>query len=41
VIERYFETVEELVNYRGRHLHQAERALLRLLKRKNNGNGLT
>src|ERR1700730_2401263 len=34
VIERYFETVEELVNYRGRHLHQAERALLRLLKRK-------
>jgi len=32
VIERYFETVEELVNYRGRHLHQAERALLRLLK---------
>src|ERR1700730_15255782 len=38
VIERYFETVEELVNYRGRHLHQAERALLRLLKRKNNGN---
>ena len=41
VIERYFETVEELVNYRGRHLHQAERALLRLLKRKNNGNGPT
>jgi DNA topoisomerase IB len=41
VIERYFETVEELVNYRGGHLHQAERALLRLLKRKNNGNGRT
>lgn len=38
VIERYFETVEELVNYRGRHLHQAERALLRLLKRRINGN---
>ena len=38
VIERYFQTVEELVNYRGRHLHQAERALLRLLKRKNDGN---
>jgi len=37
VIERYFETVEELVNYRGRPLHHAERALLRLLKRKNNG----
>jgi hypothetical protein len=41
VIERYFETVEELVNYRGRHLHQAERALLRLLRRKNGGNGRT
>ena len=41
VIERYFETVEDLVNYRGRHLHQAERALLRLLKRKNNGNSRT
>ena len=35
VIRRYFETVEELVNYRGGHLHQAERALLRLLKQKN------
>jgi DNA topoisomerase I len=41
VIERYFESVEELVNYRGGHLHQAERALLRLLKRKNNGNRRT
>ena len=39
VIERYFESAEELVNYRGRHLHKAERALLRLLKRKNSGNG--
>jgi DNA topoisomerase-1 len=38
VIRRYFDTVEELVNYRGGHLHQAERALLRLLKGKNNGN---
>ena len=35
VIERYFETVEELLNHRGTHLHEAERALLRLLKRKN------
>src|SRR2546422_9022659 len=35
VIERYFETVEELVNHRGTRMHQAERALLRLLKRKN------
>jgi DNA topoisomerase-1 len=41
VIQRYFETVEELVNYRRGHLHQAERALLRLLKRKNNGNSRT
>jgi DNA topoisomerase-1 len=41
VIERYFESVEELVNYRGRHLHQAERALLRLLKRKINGSSRT
>ena len=41
VIERYFESVEELVNYRGRHLPQAERALLRLLKQKNNGNSRT
>ena len=35
VIERPFETVAELVNYRGRHLHHAERALLRLLKQSN------
>jgi DNA topoisomerase-1 len=35
VIRRYFETVDELVNYRGEHLHQAELALLRLLKDKN------
>ena len=34
-IEGYFETVEQLVKHRGAHLHQAERALLRLLKRKN------
>jgi hypothetical protein len=41
VIARYFESAEELVNYRGGHLHQAERALLRLLKRKNNGHSRT
>jgi DNA topoisomerase-1 len=35
VIDRYFETVEELVNHRGKQMHKAERALLRLLKRKN------
>jgi DNA topoisomerase-1 len=34
VIGRYFETVEHLVKYRGRGLHEAERALLRLLKGK-------
>lgn len=34
VIDQYFETVEDLVGHRGVHLHQAERALLRLLKRK-------
>jgi DNA topoisomerase-1 len=32
VIDRHFETVEELVSYRGHRLHPAERALLRLLK---------
>jgi len=37
VIEHYFESPEELVNHRRPHLHKAEKALLRLLKRKNNG----
>ncbi len=32
VIERYFETVENLISYRGHQLHPAERALVRLLK---------
>jgi DNA topoisomerase-1 len=36
VIDRYFETVEDLINHRGVRLHQAEQSLLRLLK---NGNG--
>ena len=35
VIEPYAETFEELVNHRGARLHEAEKALLRLLKRKN------
>ena len=35
VIEPYSETFEELVNHRGARLHKAEKALLRLLKRKN------
>jgi DNA topoisomerase-1 len=36
-IERPFNTAEQLVNYRGTRLHEAERALLRLLKQNNNG----
>jgi len=32
VIKHHFQTVTELVNYRGRRLHHAEQALLRLLK---------
>lgn len=32
VMGRYFETVEQLVNFRGGEMHKAERALLRLLK---------
>ena len=32
VIDRYFETVEDLINHRGISLHHAEKALLRLLK---------
>jgi DNA topoisomerase I len=38
VIGRHFKTAEQLVSYRGGCLHQAERALLRLLK--TNGNSL-
>jgi DNA topoisomerase I len=36
-IERHFSTAEKLVKYRGTSLHEAERALLRLLKQSNNG----
>jgi DNA topoisomerase-1 len=32
VIDRHFETVDKLINYRSTGLHQAERSLLRLLK---------
>ena len=38
VIARYFETVEELVNHRGKQMRAAERALLRLLKGKTDQN---
>src|SRR6266536_1305857 len=34
VIDRYFETVEELVTRRSPGLHRSERALLRLLRQK-------
>jgi DNA topoisomerase-1 len=37
VIDQYFESTEELVNHRRPRLHKAERALLRLLKRKRPG----
>ena len=33
IIDRYFETLEELIHYRGLKLHPAEHALLRFLKR--------
>jgi DNA topoisomerase I len=34
VIARHFETIEKLVNYRAAHLHEAERALVRMLSQK-------
>ena len=34
VIDSHFRTLEELINFRGAKMHQAERALLRLLKSK-------
>src|SRR5581483_5112672 len=33
VIDRYFQNVQELIRYRGRTLHAAEKALLKFLKR--------
>lgn len=33
VIDQYFESLEDLIGHRGRRLHKAERALLRLLKK--------
>ncbi len=33
IIDGYFETLEDLVSYRGRKLHGAEQGLLRFLKR--------
>jgi DNA topoisomerase-1 len=32
VIEHYFQNVNEVINYRGRSLHAAEKALLKFLK---------
>jgi len=34
VIDHYFESVGDLINHRGKQLHESERALLRLLKKK-------
>jgi DNA topoisomerase-1 len=36
VIDQYFDSHEELINHRGTGLHKAEKALLRLLKQKDN-----
>jgi DNA topoisomerase-1 len=33
IIDGHFETLEDLISYRGRKLHRAERALLRFLRR--------
>jgi len=41
VIDRYFESVKDLIKYRGRTLHPAERSLLRFLKRQVSANGKT
>lgn len=32
IIDRYFNTLDELITYRGRKLHRAERSLLRFMK---------
>ncbi|MEK6288178.1 MAG: DNA topoisomerase IB [Acidobacteriota bacterium] len=34
VIDQYFESLEDLIGHRGKQLHKAEKALLRLLKNK-------
>jgi DNA topoisomerase-1 len=34
IIDRHFESLEELIGHRGTNLHRAEKALLRMLKRK-------
>jgi DNA topoisomerase-1 len=39
VIEGYFESVKDLITYRGRTLHPAEKSLLRFLRRQVGGNG--
>ena len=36
VIDQYFESLEDLIGHRGKQLHKAEKALLRLLKNKSN-----
>ena len=41
VIDRYFESVKDLIKYRGRSLHPAEKSLLKFLKRELSTNGKT
>ena len=36
IIDQHFESLEELIGHRGTRLHKAEKALLRLLKKKSN-----
>jgi hypothetical protein len=33
MIDRYFNTLNELINYRGNKLHVAEQSLLRFMKK--------
>ena len=39
VIDRYFESVKDLIKYRGRNLHPAEQSLLRFLRQQVSANG--
>jgi DNA topoisomerase-1 len=41
VIDRYFESVKDLIKYRGRTLHPAEKSLLRFLKQQVSASGRT
>ena len=41
VIDRHFESVKDLIKYRGRTLHPAEKSLLRFLRRQVSASGRT